>query len=593
MCNARVHFVISLLLCSACFSYAQSVTVDISIPPHPDPHISYWSQQGSQIVATIANTTGAPLQVRALAQVTRNNVIEAQTDPAKAMIIGISPGVTMVQGAQLFPPSSITFPHAIDASVIMTGMLPEGDYLLCVILVDAHSGAILAQSQCKPFTILIYQSPELIAPANNASIIGAHLAPMFAWTPVVPSPSLPARYLVRVVEVVGTQTAIDAIRTNPPILERAVLGATQLMVAEGITPPRSPMQYAWTVVALTSNGDLLCSPPGYPAPFQFTWTQSGTSSQPDTSLQNPSADTTHKADSTVALVPDRPRDTTIIDIPYDPKIPTTDSVPTTNCICTAAHEWLGGPPISILKNITAYPAVANGEGFAVAVGALATDNDILIQKCMLNGLREKFHRGVGDPVTYKWEVTAGDKSRLIGGERNLCLYTVPHTLKKGETHTFGLSLTVSSANDESMNGSISVTVTGGDTCAPYTVVSTSAPLVERAPRERAPVEKGLCFPAKDTWIPGGGITATVTAPAGIPYGQMAYLFVDPKDPDIVDFQCTSDYCGSPGERIDLSEPLVCTWDDGGAGGSWPLGTKGAAVVYVAPNDTTKKSITFT
>ncbi|MEK9138495.1 MAG: hypothetical protein AAB393_15325 [Bacteroidota bacterium] len=256
---------------------------------------------------------------------------------------------------------------------------------------------------------------------------------------------------------------------------------------------------------------------------------------------------------------------------------------TTGCKCDIAHEWLGGPPIKIDKNLTTYSAQDFMQGIAVGISALSSDKDILVQKCIKGGVREKFIRDIGDPVSYAWEVEAGDKNMLIGGAGSSVLYVLPYKLKKGEKHVAKIKLKISSANDDPTEGRVTITATGKDTCGVYTMEIKTEPLKEKDPKVRPPEEKGTCIPLEEEWIRNGEIAAAITATAPVQMGEITLLEVTAKDPDLIKIKCQSPgECGNPDKNVDTDEPFIYAWTDGGAGGSFVLGSDGSSVLYLAP-----------
>jgi TANFOR domain-containing protein len=273
------------------------------------------------------------------------------------------------------------------------------------------------------------------------------------------------------------------------------------------------------------------------------------------------------------------------------EVPVEPPPTTSGCNCTIAHEWLGGPGIKILKNITAHTAPDKEQGLTLGMSALADDVDILVQQCILDGTREKFIKDVGDPVDYAWSVVSGDAANLIGDKSSTALYVLPYNIKPDETKTYKFKLVISSTHDDPIEGSVTFKVTGTDTCDNYKVTTEIEPLAPKGPKERPPVTKGQCFPADEEWISNGPIDGALTLPANVQVSQITILTASAKDPDELKIFCTSEKCGNPNEKISLSEPLVYTWSDGGAGGSFPIGVLGSSVLYLAPAE--PKEITIT
>lgn len=568
----------TLLIVSAFPAHAQfQLMLDVTL--RPDPVIAHWQNHPEYATLRIVNMQSAPIQAKLHAVVSRNGAVEAETKTDRMQALSIPPGQSVYFANQLFPAAAVVFSNDIDRIVATTGTLPEGEHVVCIGLVDPVTGVSLSEPPCRPISLMSYQPPVLLQPDNEHIFSINNFSPLFVWAGVVPLPPYPVQYRVRIVEVVTGQTPERALRENNALVDNIVTGTTQFLWPPGLHLPR-PMRCAWTVQALDDMGAPLGTNEGMAPPFLFDCrADSGAAALHDSTralaVNDSARDLTHEIDSA--------------------HIPTTTTTPGTpvDCACAIEKEWLGGPPIEIVNNIAVHPAVRLRQGFGVGLSAYATDNDILVQKCILGGVREKFLKDVGDPVYYAWKVEAGDPAALIGKDGSSVIYALPPTLGENDSITVTVSCTISSANDDDIHGSVTFTVRGADTCGLYDLRTDITPLKKGSPHTREPELKGTCIPGEDIWIAPDGITASLSVPRVIPAGQMVLLQCTGTDPDHVEIQCTSNGCGNPKKLIDLDDPLVCSWDDGGAGGSFPLGATGSSVIYIAPADATKKTVTFT
>jgi hypothetical protein len=57
----------------------------------------------------------------------------------------------------------------------------------------------------------------------------AQTAIIFRWTPVVPRQTSPVTYRIQVFEVLPTQSPVQALRSNQPVLDKEILAATQFI----------------------------------------------------------------------------------------------------------------------------------------------------------------------------------------------------------------------------------------------------------------------------------------------------------------------------------------------------------------------------
>ncbi len=535
-----------------------------------------------------------------------------------------------------------------------TGRLPEGQYEFCVRVLDATGVAIPATGTlCVVFTVIIPDPPTLLHPADRDTIQDNTL-PTFAWTPTQIAGEI-IQYRLKIVPIYTGQDRRTAIDNNQTLVNITVPAPTYQYSPSDppFTLYSGARGFAWQVQALnreevpaTRNegkseirefcttttcrettvvapcncqSSPIVTPVRKAALWEYkvtgTFDCTGTAS---CAVQNKTIEWKISSGADVAKIEGsataenvsvRPLRNGQFVLAVNVKVTCTDgttctgyanaeetitTVPpdTTGCKCEIAHEWLGGPPIKIEKNLTTYSAQDYMQGIAVGISALASDKDILVQKCIKNGVREKFIRDIGDPVSYAWEVEAGDKTMLIGSAGSSVLYALPHKLKKGEKHTAKIKLTIRSANDDAIVGRATITATGKDTCGVYEMDIKTEPIKEAKPKERPPVEIGTCIPVDEIWIQNGEIAASIAAPGPVQMGEITLLELSARDPDLIKLICESPgECTNPEETVDTDEPFFYTWTDGGAGGSFVLGADGSSVLYLAPAKKGDVSIT--
>ncbi|MBK6418528.1 MAG: hypothetical protein IPF79_04970 [Ignavibacteria bacterium] len=125
-----------------------------------------------------------------------------------------------VPGGGKYSWSSKRFQEAI----VRTGSAPSGTYTICVYAED-QTGRQLGQ-ECIQQIVAISQPPILIAPANN-EVLKAGMNPTFIW--MQPAPSTPGTiYTLRLVEVFGEQSPIDAMMKNSSVIEQKDLRNTSM-----------------------------------------------------------------------------------------------------------------------------------------------------------------------------------------------------------------------------------------------------------------------------------------------------------------------------------------------------------------------------
>lgn len=134
---------------------------------HPPSHLSDWSSQRQTVMlnVTVAETFIQPVKLSA--QVSLNGQLVAKTKPENMPMLSLHQGVNSFVGADIIPLQAVSFFGGIDQATQRSGMLPAGNYELCVGFINAETGAPLSNTDCKPFTIQITEPPVLISPANG------------------------------------------------------------------------------------------------------------------------------------------------------------------------------------------------------------------------------------------------------------------------------------------------------------------------------------------------------------------------------------------------------------------------------------------
>ncbi len=164
----------------------------------------------------------------------------------------LPPGTKIVTGADIQPIDATYHNEKYKNAFLRTGQAPTGEYRICVEVRDECGAEILA-TDCKSAVIQQLNPPILISPPDESTV--EEPLPAFSWLP--PSPlrlGQRVAYRLKMVEVLGRQSAYDAMRSNPAWFERQSLGATVVQYPISSRKLRSGGRYAWMIVA--SDGDF-------------------------------------------------------------------------------------------------------------------------------------------------------------------------------------------------------------------------------------------------------------------------------------------------------------------------------------------------
>ncbi|MBK6291676.1 MAG: hypothetical protein IPF59_07930 [Ignavibacteria bacterium] len=240
--------------------------VSLNLSSRPDPYLSNWAQRKEIVIVSVTNTSSNAIDVKFDCKVNKDGALLANTKRESMQILSVQPGSTMYYGEDLVPLAAMKIIGNAEQTAARSGMLPAGEYELCVSLIDPITGSTLTQPVCKTFTIQSYQSPVLLLPLDGDSLrMGQR--PLFRWTAVSPRPTFPVRYRLQVFEVMAGQTPITAFRVNQPIIDIQDITSTQQLWPPDYDLTSQQKRFVWTVRALDDNNNPIGEPDGYATPF--------------------------------------------------------------------------------------------------------------------------------------------------------------------------------------------------------------------------------------------------------------------------------------------------------------------------------------
>ena len=267
--KAFIGFVLLFIFAGGGTSSAQTLRAELSISPHPSQRISDWQSRRETATLLIFNTSDKNIDVKIDARLSLNGSLIAQTKIAQMPVLSIPPGGPAIYYAgDLFPENAISFTGDQKQTTARTGMLPEGNYELCITLVSVQNFQPLAQASCRTFSLQKNILPVLLAPEDNNKVIsGMEKTTLFVWTPLLPVSSTPVTYRLRVVEVLTGQNAQQAFLNNIPLFERTVINATQYLWPQEIPAPPTGAMLAWGIQPEDDQGNPLVLPERFTNPF--------------------------------------------------------------------------------------------------------------------------------------------------------------------------------------------------------------------------------------------------------------------------------------------------------------------------------------
>jgi len=247
--------VLGLLLCAA--SAAAQVNVTLQLPFAQMPaRVAEWRENESLIRIVVQNTgreqyEGLMLSVE-LSKDGRRIARSRDGHPAQPRF-SLSQGETRsLSWREVISEEAVEYEGSIRQQVIATGELPEGQYQLCIRILDAQLRP-RSQQVCAPFTIVLPDPPQLLSPIGGAEVSPM---PLLQWTPSNPTaPGL--QYQVTVKVRYHGQTPAQAMASNPVrLLATVPTTSYQVPVTEQLGVDATDPNYAghvWQVQALLNG----------------------------------------------------------------------------------------------------------------------------------------------------------------------------------------------------------------------------------------------------------------------------------------------------------------------------------------------------
>jgi hypothetical protein len=246
---------LGLLLCAA--SAAAQVNVTLQLPFAQMPaRVAEWRENESLIRIVVQNTgreqyEGLMLSME-LSKDGRRIARSRDGHPAQPRF-SLGPGETRsLSWREVISEEAVEYDGSIRQQVAATGELPEGQYQLCIRILDAQLRP-RSQQVCAPFTIVLPDPPQLLSPIGGAEVSPM---PLLQWTPSNPTaPGL--QYQVTVKVRYRGQTPAQAMANNPVRLQATVPTTSyQVPLTEQLGVDATDPNYAghvWQVQALLNG----------------------------------------------------------------------------------------------------------------------------------------------------------------------------------------------------------------------------------------------------------------------------------------------------------------------------------------------------
>ncbi len=177
------------------------------------------------------------------------NITVTEAKAGKVLTIQTQP-FTIVPGNNILPPSAIKSSKVTISNTAMgnfvrqNSIFPNGDYDYSYVVISAQPNRDVIIDQNFSQEITPSAPLDLIEPFNNDQI--CEKRPMFTWQPSFPQ--IPgALYQLTLVEMKGTQNAIEALNYNLPVVDQKGILTNVLMYPPVAKELSTGKQYAWQV----------------------------------------------------------------------------------------------------------------------------------------------------------------------------------------------------------------------------------------------------------------------------------------------------------------------------------------------------------
>lgn len=222
-------FIISVFIISSIASLAQ-LNTSLFVNPTPPSSLYEWGNRKDVLTYVVVLQGSLQLQVKIKTELKlADGTIAGTTNLATAKTYSLRDGNNIFGAIDVLPLEAMLFNGKYKKAYEATGKLPADNYQLCVTLVRPVDFTPVGETRCRSFNLASLQLPIPVMPLQDAVLSNeqARTAIIFRWTPVVPKPSAPVQYRVQVFQVLENQTPMQAFRSNPPLLDKAVTGTTQ------------------------------------------------------------------------------------------------------------------------------------------------------------------------------------------------------------------------------------------------------------------------------------------------------------------------------------------------------------------------------
>jgi hypothetical protein len=259
----KILIAIATILFSA-NGMAQLVS-NLVVNAQPPAQLSEWGNRREVLTLIVTGQGGAANQFKLKTEIKLiDGTVIATADLARTPVFTANtPGTLILTANDVLPLEFMIFTGKYKTSLQRTGKLPADNYTICTQPVRPVDYVPAGEVQCKNFYLASTQLPILMKPYNEEELDAkkAQTSIIFRWTPVIPRQTSPVTYRLQVFEVLPTQSPVQALRSNQPLLDKEILAATQfiwqpqLLFEPYDSETKKLPTFIWTIQSLDKNHD--------------------------------------------------------------------------------------------------------------------------------------------------------------------------------------------------------------------------------------------------------------------------------------------------------------------------------------------------
>jgi hypothetical protein len=240
-----------VVLCVASLSAQGNITVILREPPPNQLKVAdLWE-------ITLINNGRIPINVSLRGTVTeaKDGLIATATSSTFALRPGTK--VFTAKNVNELSPVNTSFKNPRYEDILTAiGSAPSGTYDICIeVRSSGLEASVLATSCVNSHTVESTSQPLLLSPQDGGNV--EDVRPIFTWAMPMPSRAGGGvSYSIRIVQLLGKQSPVGAIQTNPSWLELSDVKTTTILYPPGARPLVAGGEYAWKVSAFV-RGALL------------------------------------------------------------------------------------------------------------------------------------------------------------------------------------------------------------------------------------------------------------------------------------------------------------------------------------------------